>query len=90
MKNEQQTTFHQNVTSKKRGKNQAFYDFTYTRLFSKKSNFFCKIYFQFSQKFCIQYKILQATIPMLNFLKTFFEILLVLFGNFEAKKRINI
>ena len=89
MKNEQQRTFQKKVTSKRRGNNQDYYAFPDTKLFSMVYNFFCKIYFQFSQKFCIQYKILQATIPMLNFLKTFFEILLVLFGNFEAKKRSN-
>jgi len=30
MNNEQQTTFHKKVTSKRRGKNQAFYAFTDT------------------------------------------------------------
>jgi len=40
IKNEQQTTFYQKVTSKTRGKNQAFYSFTITRLFSMVYNFF--------------------------------------------------
>ena len=40
MKNEQQTTFHKKVTSKRRCKNQAFYAFTYTRLSSMVSNIF--------------------------------------------------
>jgi len=45
MKNEQQSTFHKKVRSKRRGKNQAFYAFTHTRLFSMVYNFFLVDFF---------------------------------------------
>jgi len=45
MKLEQQATFHQKVTSKRRGKTHAFYVFTHTNLFSMVYNFFWCIYF---------------------------------------------
>jgi len=89
MKNEQQTTFHKKVTSKRRGKNQAFYAFTHTRLFSMVYNFFWRTFLQFFQKFCTQSKILHDNLPNLNFLTTYFEVLLVLFGNFKPKKGTN-
>jgi len=51
MKNEQQTTFHKKVASKRRGKNQAFYAFTLTKLFSRMSPFFGENFLKSSQKF---------------------------------------
>jgi len=50
MKNEQQTKFHKKFTSKRRGKNQAFYAFTHTRLFSMVNDFFWWPFLQFFSK----------------------------------------
>jgi len=50
MKKQQKTTYHKKVTSKRRGKNQASHAFTYTRIFSKLSNFFVGAFLQFPQK----------------------------------------
>jgi hypothetical protein len=82
MKNEQQTTFNKKVTSKRRGKNQAFHAFTHTRLFSISSNFFGVTFFGIFS--CTWYKILYAKKPIFFFKDIFFNVLLVLFGNFEA------
>jgi len=61
MINEQQTIVHKEVTSKRRSKNQAFYSFTHTRLFSMVANFFWWNFLaKFSQNFCTQHKILHA------------------------------
>ena len=50
MKNDHQTHFHKKVTSKGRGKYQAFYAFTHTRLFSMASYFFVWNLFAIFQK----------------------------------------
>jgi len=60
MKNVHQPTFHKKVTSKRRGKNLAFYAFTHTRLFTMVYNFFGGTFMQFSQKFCSWNNILHA------------------------------
>jgi len=86
MKNEQQTSFHKKVTGKRRGKNQAFYAFTHTRLFSMVSTFFGGIFRNFLKSFELRIKFCMLRYPMVIFFKDFFEVLLVLFGNFEAKK----
>ena len=72
MKNEQQTSFRKKVTSKRRGKNRAFYAFTHTRLFSMASNFFDGTFLQFSPKFCTRYTILNAYISISNFVNNIF------------------
>jgi len=72
MKNEQQTISHKKVTSKRRGKKQAFYAFTHTRLFSMVYYFFWWTFLQFFQKFCTRYKILHDLKPNFNFSTTFF------------------
>ena len=51
MKNEQQTTFNKKVTSKRSGKNEGFYVFTHTRLFSIVYNFFGVLFCNFFKSF---------------------------------------
>jgi len=88
MKNEQQTTFHKKVTSKRRSKNQAF--FTHTRLFSMVSTFFCWNFFAFLSKVLhLVYKSACLDTIFDFFKDIFFEVSIVLFGNLEAKKGIN-
>lgn len=64
MKNEQQTTFHKKVTSKRRGKNQAFYAFTHTRLFSMVHNFFWWTFLQFFKRFALSIKFCMIGYPI--------------------------
>jgi len=85
-KNEQQTTFHKKVTSKRRGKNQSFDAFTHTRLFSVVHNFFGGLFLQFFKSFALCIKFSMIRYPILIFSTTYFGVLLVLFGNFKDKK----
>jgi hypothetical protein len=64
----------------KKGQKSSLLSFTHTRLLSMASIFFGSFFFQFSQKFCNGYEILNAYIPILNFFNNiFFEVIQVPF-----------